>query len=281
MFEKIHRLEVLPKRIVQILNFFDAFGYNSGSSKISNSRRVTYLILFVHILTAMIFTFVKFKILIEQYKAHGFVPAINEGLQYSATLYTYWIIVLESLMYRQSHLKFWGILQQIDKHFHRQTDKHFYSFIIKLAEFFLITILIQADSIIRFGIKLSLIAYIILFRMCHARVFYYIFCLEIIQWQLENIEKVIKKMQFSLNNPDFGNRFKWIREYFHLVHKMTLLLNKMCGWSILATTMSCFYYIIATLNWFYIGFKYSNPTNIFGNLLFESREKELISFAFI
>lgn len=251
---------MLPKRVVRILNFFDLFAFNSGSTRLSSNQQIAYVIQFAHTSIAVIFTFIYFKFLIETCEAYGLFSTINEGLQYSASLLTYWIIVLESHIYRHSHLKFWGIFQQINEHFY-QSNAKFHTFRIKHAEFSLMIFLFTTINIFQFGITLLLASYFVLIRMCHTRVFYYIFCLEVIYLQLENIEKEVKKFQGPLNNPNLKKRLKWIREYFHLVHNMTFYFNKICGWSIAVTTLTCFYYVLNALNWIYFSYMYSIYTN--------------------
>lgn len=71
---------MLPIQIVFLLNVFDVFGYNSGSSKLTEHRKITYFIYFVHILIATFLTFFKPYSMFEYYSALGKTERINEFL---------------------------------------------------------------------------------------------------------------------------------------------------------------------------------------------------------
>lgn len=241
---------MLPKRIEQFLIFFDVFGFNSGASKLSKCRGIFYCIEFVHILIATFFTLTKFKFLIGLYSLNGAIPTVNELLQYSAGLYPYWLIIVDSICGQSSHKQFWKLFQQIDRQFCSQSNLCFRIYLVKMIEFFAATTLISAIGMMDLIKKCIVYSYIFLAKFSNIRIFYYLFCLKMINFQLKHIEEELENMHKS--NVADCQRLKWIREYVSLVHEMTYHLNNTFGWSNAAVILCCFYYVLVGLNWIII-----------------------------
>lgn len=263
---------MLPVQIIQILNLFDICGFNSGSSYLTESKKSTYVIYFVHISVVVILSLFEFQLMTIYFPSLGLSEAISESLQYSAALYTYWLIILDSILHRRSHQNYWKVLQQIDEYFSCQPKCVINGFMMKFGIYYLKTILIMVirliiSSFVGFSVDF---AYICLFIICELRMFYYLFCLEILHFQLKMVEEEVKTMMKILNLNTIREhqhidvisacytfemqRLKWIRGYFHCVYKMMYLLNEIFGWSHVAGISFCFYYILTESNWFYIHF---------------------------
>lgn len=255
---------MLPRHLIYILSFFDIFGYRTGVTMLSIRKTTASFILFVHFVLALLFTSIGFHLIVELSPLVGLIELINELIQYTVGVFTYWFIIFDSFFQHQYHLRFWKFLQKIDDKFCSQhLGMSFY--IGKLIEFF--TTSISLFTLLYFintfpNLKIIFV-YMALFSLCQIRLFYYIFCLTIIHHQLKMIENelIVMKRVSSLKYNQFHGksssysyefqRFKWFREYFYCINEMIKLLNKIFGWSQVAAVLCCFYFCATNLNWFY------------------------------
>lgn len=233
--------KMLPNRIVRFLNFFDAFGFNSGASKLSNHRTVIGLIQILHVVIVVLLTFFQFRLIFFILTPFGIADVMNETVQYSALLYTYWLIIVDSLLQHRSHMRFWAIVEEINRNFCGQL-KCYRNYTIKLIEFhtllaFVSLITWSSNDWTMFDAGL---AYSVLIKIVHIRMFYYIFCLDTVNFQLEMIECGVK-----------SQRLKRTREYIYNTHEMVDILNEIFGWSQVAAIPCCFYLLTTDINWVY------------------------------
>lgn len=84
---------MLPNQVVNILNFFDACGFNSGTSRLAQNPEATYVVFSIHVSMAVVLTMFEFRLMSEYFGSLGLTEAISESLQYTG-LFTYnpWII---------------------------------------------------------------------------------------------------------------------------------------------------------------------------------------------
>lgn len=275
---------MLPNQIVNFLTFFDAYCYNSGSSKLSKNIKVVHSVYFIHVLMVIFLTIFGIHLILEYYPLLGLTEAFTELLQYSTPLCTYWLILVDSIVYQKSHQDFWYILLRIHKQFYGQFDCNFYGYFIKIVEFFTVTISISVlyavlNPVVDSNIN---IMYSILIKICQIRIFYYLFCLEIVQYQLKAIENEMKFLQniqsrrchlpCSSKSPKFVcfaiQRLKWFREYFSSIHKMVDILSKVFVCSHMVAILFCFYMPLTDFNWFYIHFDECSRVYRFGKGFF-------------
>lgn len=202
---------MISRCVKGLLLFFDIFGYDSGLSKISRNRMATYCLYFVHVSIAISLTL--FKIFVVNWAIFSIGEAISDYLQYLSALFTYWLIIFDSFYYRQAHHRFWKLFQRIDVHIHDQTKLTLAVYSLKFVEFFAITcsllliILIINDF---YNTEVGLV-YALLMKICQIRVFYFLFCLYVIQFQLQVIEKkvdAIKDITIGMNaRKDYPMKF--------------------------------------------------------------------------
>lgn len=259
---------MLPNRIIRILNFFDIFGYNSGTSKLTKNRRVAHFICFVHILLVFVFAWCKVRLILKLIHAMRWVEFFNQMLKYSAALYTFWLVIFDAIFQQRSHRHFWKILQMINAHFAPQNTVNIVPYMRKFVVFFSITI--SSILIFYFSTKAHnrtidvrapvFMNFIILIRLCQLRVFYYVFCVEMVDCQLKMIKNKLKSVKSQMNFSSTMRDFHWIRGYFHCVYEMATHLNEMFGWSHVAAVSFCFYLLLSDLNWFYFYTHYSELT---------------------
>lgn len=276
---------MLPNRIVNTLNLFDICCYDTGSSKLSKNRKIINFIYFVHILLAILLTFFEFRMFIEYYPLLGLSEAFSELLQYSTPLFTYWLIIMDSILHRKSHQHFWESFERIHDQFNCRINYNFRSYFIKFFEFFSVSIsivVIKGVIISFFDFDIEC-AYAIIFKVVQLRIFYYLFCLEIVHSQLNAIENEVKSIERIRNRLDNRHwyllctaesdgfhlfalwRLKRMREYVYCVHQMIDILNTMFGWSHVTAILFCFYLLLTDFNWFFIHFNEFSYMYCIGN----------------
>lgn len=260
---------MLQRQIVYILRFFDIWGYLTGFTALSNSRNGSVCVIFGHIFFAVTFTLYEFYLITELSALIGVLNTINELIQYSSALYTYWLIILDSFNYRREHKLFWTLFQRIDDCFLKQ-NVHLNGYLWQFVEYVLMSVVLYLliCTSNAFPKSNSVYVFIVLITICQIRVFYYIFCLKIVHHQLKTIENEVSMMKINLNivqmrqshqwNVFESNRMRWVQEYHYCVSEMVELLNMCFGWSHAAAILFCFYSFATDLNWFYSNFhKYS------------------------
>lgn len=280
---------MLPNQVLNLLNFFDIFGYNSGYSHISKHQRVVNFLYFVHISIATVFVAYEFRLLSIYYFKLKLAEAFSECLQYTVALYTYWSIIFDSFVSRQTHTRFWNIVERLEQQKHicccscncGNSTFTLRNYLIKLSLFGLkigITCAIRLGgySMQKFEIDAP---YVVLFTLCEIRMFYYLLCLEIVHVQLKMIERkcrcVVKDETICCNIEDLRMHLKWIRQYFGNVHDMIDHLNVIFGWSNVTAISFSFCFILTELNWYYVHFENISPLNTFSKWVFFSLVLEL------
>lgn len=242
---------MLPIEMVRILSCFDGFGYDTGTTALSRHRVIRNFIYSMHILLVIIFTLYKIHITIEIYSWLNLVEVINESLQYSSAIYTYWIIILDSMAQRREHRHFWNVYQEICDRF--CSDATFTQhYIRKFGGYFVFstTLFISINLFSSIDSFVPIFMYLAMITICKCRIFYYLFCLETIYFQLQVIERKIIGVKYILRTSNQLVRLRWIREYYQCIYQMTVRLHKVFGWSQVAAILFCFYTLLTYLNWF-------------------------------
>lgn len=261
---------MLPTQIVHILNFFDVCGYRTESSSLSKYRRIQILIFIIQFSWAVFLTVHELNIFVQFYPILGLLRTINELVQYSAGLFTFWLIIFDSFSKRHKHRCFWKIIER-----YSYTQVSFYRvYLCKLIESFLATIISYFSvSLSNTYPNISVASFFVLATICQLRTFYYMFCLEVVNSQLKAIEKEIIIMKSRFNGLH-SERFKWVNEYLGRVNQMTELLNDIFGWSQVSSILFWFYSFLTDLNWLYGSFDLLSITQISSKLLFQNMHTE-------
>lgn len=277
--------KMVPNKIFRFLIFFDVCGFNTGSSQISNNRKMLYFIYFVQILLAALITIYKFYLMIYHYPLLPLAAAMSLSLQFLVPLYAYWLIIFDSILYRRVHRQFWRTLQHIDKHFHDQSSFSCWLLIAKFIELFTATTLVISALMVinsnNFAQVRIVITSTFLIKICQVKLFYYIFCLEVVEFQLKMIEHELFVLKGVVNVEDARKyhpllvaeisafytfllrRLKWIRGYLHCVHKMINCLNEMFGFSHVAVIFFCYIFLLTDLTWCYDTFAFISRRILF------------------
>lgn len=257
--------KMLPERIEDMLTFFDECGYNTGSYRLSQSRKVAILIHFVHFSMAVFFSLCLIHSTIWLLPAMRFIGLLNYVLQISTAIFTYWFIIFDSLLRWQKHQQFWRIFQKTYESYSPQCSFKLRLYLIKFVQFFSATLISVSIFVSLNGSFIGItVINAIPVELCQIRIFYYIFCLEFLHFQLKVIERELMTMkQMPQSNID-SCRFKWLREYYHSVYEMSDLLNQIFDWSHLAAVPFRFYLLLTELNWFLVDIHNQNVVQVIG-----------------
>lgn len=244
------------KRIAFFLNIFDAIGFNTGSSKLSKIRFAVVLINLIPIFLSILF-------ILSQIHANSIYIAelapieyINETLQYFVTLCTYLFIVMDSLSQRQKHKKFWKTIQQIDKHLTHENTIKLKCYIYKIATFhgFACFYIVIAPFIRDVKTDESIFIYFLIIKLCQTRVFYYVFCVEVLIFQFEMMSNRLKLINTTSNDIVYAQQLSSACWHYEHVFELSTLLNDVFGWSQVFLISFCFYFFLAELNWICVHF---------------------------
>lgn len=255
---------MLSNKIIRVLNFFDCFGYNSGSSRLLKYPKITCLICVVHILFVTLFTFYKIHVTIVLLSRVRLVEVINDAMQLSLGIYTYWAIIFDSICQKRKHRNFWRILQDISSSYCNGKEIQIQRYLRTFKVYMLIVDTCFVINYVSNGFRgtIDYAIYLALNTICQVRTFYYIFCSEVVCFQLKIIEEKLKIMNI-LDIKDRWHHLEQIRKHYAKVYEMCINLNKIFGWSHVAITLYCFYKLLTELNWLYTIFhgEYAIPNS--------------------
>lgn len=244
---------MLPDQILCLLSFFDAFGCNSGTSKLFHHKNIATYINFIQIGLIPVFAYFQVKILIQMASQYEWIEFFNQALQFSATVYAYSVIVIDSILQKRNHRQFWKIIQIIDSGFTCPKNYSYRHFSIKMITYFAgsFTCFMTNLTLLGFLDNLVYFEYYFLIKICQVKVFYFIFCVEVLRRQLKIVEMEMEKIVKGLNNSTQVCQLGMIRRYYHHIYGMSTYLNKVFGRSLLATIPFCFFVVLTNLNYYY------------------------------
>lgn len=260
---------MLSRRVEFIVLIFDIFGFNSGYTAFSRNNKISFIIFLFHFVIVMSLTIGFYFLTIKLKYFYDVMTLINQLIQYTSGLNAYWLVIFDSIQNRKHHQEFWKIFIKIDEYFSAQNIQLQY-FLVRFIEYFTVSILLVCLNCLTEAFSNSYIMFMFmtLIFASELRVFYYVFCMNILLHQLKTIENELQVMNkssrkcfYHMNNetssfhaPYERTRFKWVREYFYCVNEMSLHLNKLFGWSQLSGIFYCFYTLVTVMMWLYSGF---------------------------
>lgn len=266
---------MLPSQIDLFLIFFDLCGFNSGTSRLFYTEKPIHFVRIVHLLLAILVGISLFLFYYRFLLTFKFMDTVNELVEALGSIFTYCLIILDAQFKHRTNKHFYEISEICNRN---QLNITFGSYIAKMVVFFVMTVLATAirSYLYNFWDLISVLGYLTLVKICQIRVLYYLFCLEVIHFQLENIEqelKIMKKVLRDVNSEIHSldsfvaHRFKRIRSYFHCVYNMANDLNETFGWSQVAIIQFCFFCLFTDVNYFSANVYMMSYVKMFGKLL--------------
>lgn len=101
--------------------------------------------------------------------------------------------------------------------------------------------------------------------MCEIRVFYYIFCIEVLHSQFRNIEHEFRTHEIKIDFSTDLEVFKRIRAHYQgTVYQMANLLNEIFGLSQVTGISFCFYIVLTEMNYLLVHYNDLSTVNTLG-----------------
>lgn len=276
-----------PRWMNNLLFYFDVWGFCTEFRKSSNQRVFVSLIFLLHIILVSIFS-VSILAYLTRFSADK-LGTLNDTLKLYGILVVYWLSIFESFIQRPFQRKFWHTVDKIDKYFCSHRYVCFKSYICKFILCLVISILMHLNYLYRlFVVKHSELYF---FWFCYTaivffytnRLFYFLFYLEFIKYELKVIDHEISHILISYRNGHTGvpflkkfhqNRFKWTRNYFESIYDLCSTTNSIFSWANVANVLLPFLIFLSDTNWFYWKIYNKYPVDAYGKNFNESKKTE-------
>lgn len=250
---------MFPRWLNRLMWYFDLSGLSSEFHTTSTYQKVirfaiTFQFLLGIIVTALLIVYLRRPI-------NDPLGTLNDVIKHGGNTVVYWLALIELSTKQSIRRRFWKIFNKIDSQFCCHRDFILRNYLIKfyLCMFaFLIAFIFYLNGIVSHtGTRILYFwfTHFILSILFLNRVFYYLFYMELIKYELCNIERETKEMakskkKFFMNDFE-KKRFLWIREYFQSVYQMCNYLNKFLTYSNAATIIFSFQFIVTDILWIY------------------------------
>lgn len=280
---------MFSKWIYFLLKFFDICGFYTEMDHLKSGSKGSITIFILHIFWALGTIVIVVTFTMHTRALAGVLPyMVNTALQNICGILTYWVIVIESFTQRKNQAKFWHIYQCIrtDQPHHRAHQKAYLNaYLIRLMSFF--TAMIPNDLYLMyyflnfvenyFFFRFTFFFFVTIYQI---RIFYYLFHLELIKYELIAIKNALKNVafvrDFKINSSPIvhhtngrlrgSNRMKPIYKHYSLICELNDCVNQIFGWSHFVTILYCFGLPLTDANWAYTSFAERPVEYISGNL---------------
>lgn len=197
------------------------------------------------------------------------IVLINSALVLISAISAYWFTVFDSILYKQEHRLFWRFFKRNNEFPTMLCGLNTLCFKLKLAMYICTTISCVLLYIITSDVQIGLDMFFhsILIKICEIRIFYYIFCLDVLYDQLKIIVHKLKTTKTKSNFCIETNGFKWIRLHYNCIYQMVNLLNDVFGLSQVTGIAYCFYIILTNINYLLVYYNNIPTINALGKSL--------------
>lgn len=255
---------MFSKWVVCVLTFFTINGYHSELWPTSTHRKMAPVIFLMHFILGILMTYYLFEFMLWMNVNLKKLNMINEVIEYSIAVMTYWAIIIESYVKRKTQRKFWEYVRAIDQNYAQHNAIILQSYLYKFFEYStfyfsaLTFFMIKVNNFSNISAPI-LIARWLLLETCSIRLTYYLFYLELMQFELKVIEKEVLEMSksniYRVRNSQIKqferHRLMWLRKYYKVVHELVSCVNSVFGWSSPLTFLANFNFLLTDLNWGY------------------------------
>lgn len=258
-----------PKWMKILLCYFDIFGVVTEFRVDPSYRKIIRLASTIQIGLGVIVTIL--LIIYLQRPIHDPPGTLNDVIKHGGTLIVFWLTLFEFNTKHQIRRSFWNTFKKIDSSLcsHRRFALPGYLSRVRFCftTFTIVCLLYLHQIISTTGTKYVYFwcTHFTLITMYINRVFYYLFCLELIIYELKVIENETRAVARTYRNKtclvavgkswssvEFElKRFKWIREYFQSIHDMCESFNHFLEWSNVITILFSFQLLITDVIWLY------------------------------
>lgn len=190
------------------------------------------------------------RFILQLYGLMSLIEMINSTFQHTSALYFYLLIVMDSILYKQDHWIFWKTLQKITGFYLHRRNYTFGHLILKLmVHLFTASCCFCVFALFMKQLYEYTYVYLLLMKMCQIRIFYYIFCVEILYDQMQSISNELRKNKKDKTFWLQSNGLRKIRINYSHIHGMTNCLTQVFGLSQVAAISYSFYMLLTDINW--------------------------------
>lgn len=250
-----------------ILMYFALCGYNPELYKARTLQVITHIIFVCQILLAIFFSYklFEFQYWLEFKKTK--LGMINDVSEYLFALTTQWIVIIDSYIRRSTQRNFWQIFKHIDQKYHQHNSVQLGGYWVKFFEHFIFYVLflfyILTDG---FENSETTVSFMLVLVLNRNRVFYFLFYLELVYFELRNVEKEAKQMS-KVGKIEFFRKFrnqtsnikrfeldrmKYLREYYQSIYELSSHINSIFGRSNIVTVLCHLFVFVCDCNWMYL-----------------------------
>lgn len=258
-----------PKWMYILVCYFDLWGLPTEFQTSEYYKRIVRYTSILHFLLGFIVTILLVKYL--QRPIDDPLGTLNDVIKHGGSLAVYWLTLIELNAKHRMQKEFWQTFKQIDSlfssHQHLSMRTYVLKFCICLIAFLFVCVLYLQEIISKTGTEFVYFwfTHFILIMTYLNRVFYHLFCMELIKNELRNIKNETKELVRANQSGPFAvamgrclvieefqlKRFKWLRDYFQSIHGMCDHLSEMIGWSTVVTIIFSFQLIATDGIWIY------------------------------
>lgn len=261
---------MFPWFVLIHLKIFDFFGfcteYTEEANANKNQKQLRSIFIFcIHLLNFIVLCYFLYRFTQNPIIDFNAIAQVNDITKFIAINFLYIFVIVESILKRKSQRHFWkeynNIQTQFNNNYIRWQNISFRFYYIKCFSHFVVVfsseLVMYAYIINHIGINqlYYIFAFSTWFSMHQFRMFYYMFYLELIIYQLKVIDHDIDDL-YNRNRSESSKqmifinckRLKKIRQHYGLIYTMTELLNDIFGWSHAIAVLYCFLLMLNQFN---------------------------------
>lgn len=264
---------MFSKWIRLLLNVFDICGFRTEIESLPGTSKTSDRIFVLHIFWALATIVIVIAFSLRTRALNGVLPyTVNTTLHNFCGVFTYWVVIIESFAQRNIQQKFWHIYWCIhaDDNCLPHGKSYFKVYLIKTILYFAAVVPIDCYLMYYF---LSFVENYFLFRLAYlffvilyqTRIFYYLFYVELIKYELIGIKNAIKNIAPAPN--DRGGKakpMKLVYKHYSQICELNDCINHIFGWSNFVTILYCFGLLLTDANWAYSSFADRPMAYIYG-----------------
>lgn len=254
---------MFSKRVVCFLTLFTAFGLHLELPHMNIQRKISHIVFVIYIGVSIFLTFYLTKVGLWLLWNRRITQMVNGIFEYLSALGTNWVFIIESYVQRRHQYQFWQLLEDIDHRFARRDTSVSKAYLIKFFEnyaAYAVVVTVEYLNVPELKSNDIFIVFRTLGLYAINRMFYYLFYMELIVFELKIIDNEVKQMVAAYSRENFlmarrntflfqQNRFLWLREYYQQVHRLNECINLTFGLSIGVSITHIFMSLLCQLNW--------------------------------
>lgn len=230
-----------------LMKFFELCGFHQ--SRWTKNGLEKYVIVGLQVLLLLQFTFNEVQYILVISKFLERLSVLNFTLYSGTLLITYWTIIVESFVQKNAQQAFWTIYGELDSERNAMKRCYLYKFAPHLLVSLITIIILIQDKNTNSDV---IFTYYLLIFMCNNRLMYFLLYVKSIESELQCLVNALhNNYRIGMHSNDSQRTWNVICNQYQRVFILINYINVFFGWSHLATILSCFYTLLAYVNFFY------------------------------